>query len=330
MTIRHAGIAIVAMLLAACAPRLQDPGPLFATPMNPSLTNASLLTADGFELPVRHWLPTAATPRAVVVALHGFNDYSNAFAGPGAWLAEQGVAVYAYDQRGFGAAPNPGLWPGETALIADLRAMLAGARARHPDLPLYAMGESMGGAVIMAAWADQPLGVDGLILVGPAVWGRIVMAPHESGSLWIAAHTLPWMRLTGEGRNIVPSDNLEMLLALGRDPLVIKETRIDAMWGLVNLMDQALAASATFDAPALILYGARDEIVPPDATLAMLERLPPANGRRVAIYEDGYHMLLRDLQGQTVWTDIAAWIGDRTAALPSGADRVDPQAALAR
>jgi hypothetical protein len=40
----------------------------------------------------------------------------------------------------------------------------------------------------------------------------------------------------------------------------------------------------------------------------------------VAIYENGYHMLLRDLQAETVWTDIAAWITDRAQPLPSGSD----------
>ena len=43
-------------------------------------------------------------------------------------------------------------------------------------------------------------------------------------------------------------------------------------------------------------------------------------GRRIAFYTDGYHMLLRDLQAETVYRDIAAWINDRRAPLPSGAD----------
>jgi len=51
----------------------------------------------------------------------------------------------------------------------------------------------------------------------------------------------------------------------------------------------------------------------------MLSRLPPET--RSAVYENGYHMLLRDLHGETVWRDIAHWIRDRHAALPSAADR---------
>jgi hypothetical protein len=54
----------------------------------------------------------------------------------------------------------------------------------------------------------------------------------------------------------------------------------------------------------------------------MLQRLPPeaADRRRLALYPDGYHMLTRDLQGETVWRDIDTWLADPKAPLPSGAD----------
>ena len=149
--------------------------------------------------------------------------------------------------------------------------------------------------------------------------------------LWIASHTVPWQTVTGRGLDITPSDNIEMLRALGRDPLVIKETRVDAAWGITNLMDAALAGAADFDAPALILYGANDDIIPARATLEMLAQLPPPQRpRKVAIYDAGFHMLLRDLEAETSWRDILAWIDDPANGLPSGADAVDPARALAR
>src|SRR3546814_15118199 len=80
-----------------------------------------------------------------------FNDYSNAFADSGPALAAQGLEVYASDQRGFGEAPHRGLWPGVEALPGDLTTAAGLLRQRHPDLPLYLLGESMGGAVVLAA-----------------------------------------------------------------------------------------------------------------------------------------------------------------------------------
>ena len=63
--------------------------------------------ADGTSLPRRAWLPEGP-PQAVILAVHGFNDYSNAFTEFGEFAAERGVAVHAYDQRGFGANPAAG------------------------------------------------------------------------------------------------------------------------------------------------------------------------------------------------------------------------------
>ena len=279
------------------------------------------LARDGARLPLKSWLPdgvrpttrATARPTAVIIALHGFNDYSNFFDAPGAWLATRGIASYAYDQRGFGAAPGRGYWPGTTALIDDLGTLNALVRARHPGVPVYVLGESMGGAVALVAASGERSGlnVDGVILSAPAVWGRATMPWYQTGALWISAHTVPGVTLSGRGLKIVASDNIEMLRALGRDPLVIKETRIDAIYGLTELMDAALEASARLVLPALILYGEKDEIIPREPTERMLASLPEAgkDRRKVVYYENGYHMLLRDLQAETVWSDIAAWIG---------------------
>lgn len=334
--IRRFSAALAAfLLLAGCSPKILAPGPNAEAPVAPTLGPNAYAAADGLRLPLKRWLPPNGVPvSAAIVALHGFNDYSNAFAEPAPWLAARGIAFYAYDQRGFGAAPDPGMWAGTPPMVEDLRAMLELARTRHGGVPVYAMGVSMGAAVVLAALgeADESgVGADGVILVGPAVWGRATMPAYQTVTLWLAAHTVPWLRLTPEGIDITPSDNIEMLRALSRDPLVIKETRVDAIWGLVNLMDDALDATAGLDGPALVLYGTHDEVIPNNAARTMLTRLPAAadGRRRVAVYDTGYHMLLRDLQGNVVWRDIAAWIADPVARLPSGADARERVEALA-
>jgi alpha-beta hydrolase superfamily lysophospholipase len=315
--------ALLAAILfaAACAPIVRPLG----KPINqPLLAGDFFHTADGLVLPVKSWRPQKDPPRAVLIALHGFNDYSNFFATPGAFLATRGIASYAYDQRGFGAAPEHGLWPGFDALIADLKTFASLVQDRHPGTPIYLLGESMGGAVIMVAIADGDAPeADGIILAAPAVWGRVAMPWYQRLALWIGVRLMPGAEVTGQGLKITPSDNIEMLKALGRDPLVIKATRVDAIYGLTNLMDRALELSAQLKGPALILYGQKDEIIPRKPTQIMLDRLPAAvfGGPRLAIYEDGFHMLLRDLQAETLWLDIAHWIADPASPLPSGAEK---------
>lgn len=267
------------------------------------------------DLPRREWL-SAEPPRAVILAVHGFNDYSNAFSEFGAYAAERGVAVHAYDQPGFGANPDAGRWPGVPTLIATLVRERARLAELYPETPVYLLGESMGAAVLIAALAaEAPLETAGMIMTAPAVWGGDQLNPLYRATLWLAAHIVPGLKLTGEGLGVLASDNLEVLRELGADPLFIKATRVDAIAGLVGLMDLALAETPALPGPLLVLGGARDEVVPPHAHSAMLGRLGTEPCTAV-VYPEGWHLLLRDLQRQVVWDDILAWIDGEP--LPSG------------
>jgi alpha-beta hydrolase superfamily lysophospholipase len=292
---RFLALAAAGLGLLACAPAGPPPH-----------------VANGYEVPRRTWLPEDAPPRAVILAVHGFNDYSNAFDAFGSYAAEQGVAVHAYDQRGFGANRDAGRWPGVQALVDDLVREREQLAAQYPDTPVYLLGESMGAAVIIAAAAQHaPLGDDGIILSAPAVWGGDQLNDFYRATLWVMVRIAPGLELTGRGLKVQASDNIEMLRALGTDPLFIKATRVDAIAGLVELMDIAAASVDRLNGPLLVLGGARDEIVPPGAHLAMLERLRAEQCTEI-VYPDGWHMLLRDLQREVVWNDILAWIDRRT------------------
>jgi alpha-beta hydrolase superfamily lysophospholipase len=312
-------LLVVLLLVTACAPIVKPAGPPHDTAR---LGDEAATMADGTRLPLRSWLPSGKAV-AAVVAVHGFNDYSQAFEEPGKALAAQGIAVYAYDQRGFGAAPEHGFWPGEDTMVGDLDEVTRLVAERHPGRPIYLLGESMGGALVMVAMTrpDAPK-VAGVILSAPAVWARSSMNIFERGALWFFSHTTPWLTLTGRGLNIQASDNIEMLRRLGRDPLVIKETRVDAIHGLCDLMDDAQDAAARLETPALVLYGERDEVVPAEPTYRMMAKLPGAPGAQVkAVYAQGWHMLMRDLQAAVVIGDIAAWIRHPGEPLPSAADQ---------
>ena len=95
-----------------------------------------------------------------------------------------------------------------------------------------------------------------------------------SGALWLAVTLVPGLELTRGPVQITASDNREALIRLSTDPLTIRRTRVDALGGLVNLMDAALAAAPRMRVPALFLYGGKDELVPKAATAATWRALP--------------------------------------------------------
>ena len=307
---------LLIVALSGCAGRMIAPGAL--TEKTPPPAGAFVMR-DGAHLPYREWLPPTGEPWAVVLALHGMNDSRDAWEIPAPEMAMSGIAVFAPDQRGFGATPTRGLWPSEQLLVSDADAMARKLRARYPRAKLILMGESMGAAVLMCLATDRhPPPADGYVLVAPAVWGRAEMNLFLRSTLWLADSLVPGMELSGAPLKVTASSNREALIRLSRDPLTLRSTRVDAVKGLVDLMDAALASAPHFNAPALFLYGGKDELVPDQATAATWQALRP--GERRAFYPDGYHLLLRDLDREKPIGDVIAWIRDPKAPLPSGSE----------
>ncbi len=304
-------------LLSGCVGAATPPGPTIRTP---GMDAAGFVMRDGAILPYRAWHPQG-TPEAIVLALHGFNDSRDAWEYPAPDFTAAGIAIFAPDQRGFGATATRGRWPGSNTLVSDAADMAETLHRRYPRARLFLMGESMGAAVLMVLAARHPnLPVAGWVLVAPAVWGRAEMNVFLRVALWLGANLAPGVTLTG---NEVPlkiraSDNREALIRLSRDPLTIHRTRLDTLRGLVDLMDEALAAAPAMAAPALFLYGGQDDLVPPEATAATWHALPP--GERTLFFPAGHHLLLRDLGRASAIADVIAFMRDPAGPLPGGAE----------
>jgi acylglycerol lipase len=312
---------LAGLLLTACAPTLQYPAmpePGFA---GPRLENHDFIATDGTRLALTRWDATNGAPSAIIVGVHGMNDYANAFHLAAPWWAARGVTTYAYDQRGFGRSPHRGIWAPDALRIDDLRTLVALVRRAHPGVPVAVVGESLGGAIAIEAFAsDRPPDADRLILAAPAVWGWTSQPLLNRTLLWLAEGVAPghvfvppsWLT-----SKIAASDNRAELIAMSRDPLMIWGARTDALYGLVTTMQHAQTEIGEIRVPTLYQYGAHDEIVPPSATASAVRKLPAAD--RTAYYAHGWHLLLRDRHAALVWADILSFIRDPDAALPSRA-----------
>ena len=314
---------LLLVLLAVGCSRAAVDGPQDPSDEAPSLRDDDILAADGYRLPYRRWGPEREdAPEAVVLALHGLNDYSRGMRFAAERFAEGGLTTYAYDHRGFGDTADAGTWPGGQALIDDAATVVELLAERYPDTPIYLMGHSMGGAIAMILVTEQsPEAIAGTALLAPAVWGREAMPWYQRTGLWLSSRLTPGLRLSGEDLGVDPTDNPEVLKEWREDPLIQREVSARALAGVTDLMDRALEASTRLESRALILYGEQDEVIPAGPTCLMLHRLPqrPPGQWRLALYPDGHHLLTRDLQRDRVHADLLAWFLDpQGARLPSG------------
>ena len=312
--------ALVLLGLTACMP---SPAQIDSLPVRDHPHNVSAPAplpirfelSDGASLAGRVWHHDQ--PRHIVLGVHGFNDHSKAFEPLAQHLRrELGATVYAYDHRGFGANPSPGIWSGSDPLLSDLRQIATQLRQRHAGLPFTVVGESMGGAVVWVAASEPPgLQADQLVLKAPAVWGANSMPWYQRLSLKFMNAVAPDMSLTGRGvqsLGITPTNDPDVSRELSRDPLFIKATSISSLAGVTDLMGRAQALTLTPPQRSLVLYGLRDRIIPPPPVCDWLTHLNAAGasstGLDFVIYPDGWHLLTRQLQTREVLRDMQHWI----------------------
>lgn len=291
----------IAALLSSCASFPATP----SKTTEPQLGGLVITSFDGSLLHFMAW--KAEEPKAIILALHGMNDYSRSFVLPGHyWAKEKQITTYAIDQRGFGASGELGQWPGADTLKLDLRAALTAVQERHRDIPVYLLGHSMGAAVVIAAYADALLDAEGIILAAPAVWGGDALPLTHRATINIAANLFPASTLTGERAQRQATDNIEVLRRMSADPKVIKDTRLDTVLGVVRLMGEGFEKSPDVCARSLVLIGLKDEIVP----LPVMETAAASlcGDKKIIRYTDGWHLLFRDQQRERVFVDVAEWI----------------------
>lgn len=280
-----------------------------------NLTDQAYVSADGMSLPLSQWEPSGPV-RAIIVAAHGMNDYRMAWARPAARWAKQGIATYAYDQRGFGAAGRPGHWYGAQAMAADLAHIARFAMQRHPGAPLYVMGESMGGAIaILAATRTDMPPLAGIILSAPAIWAPSFSGMIERQLVVTGGILFPEATIPPRGKEPASTDDPAILEQMRSDPLILHDTNFRTLAGVVELMTEAARKAPQVRQSSLILFGDDDLQVDRDGVSALASALPDAT---VALYPGGRHLLFRSLNDAPI-ADVAAWVLHPTAALPSGA-----------
>jgi len=259
--------------------------------------------SDGAHVPYRLWLPKR--PRAALLLLHGACDYSGAFDSVGARLARAGFAVMAYDQRGFGATQSRGTWAGDERLVRDVGEAAEFFRTRlKPGLPLFVLGESMGGAVAIHAAAAQ-LDIAGLVLMAPGALASPFRRSLYSWLLYAFRMIVGKRELVVERLDSSDLSAADAIRLLG-DPMVMRSINAELLDGVIALACSAVDAASRVTVPTLTMVGAKDDLLRRDCILQLHQNL--AGPKSWADIEDGPHLLLHWTRGKEVLRTVRRWI----------------------
>jgi len=254
------------------------------------------------------WLPDRNL-RSVVVISHGLGEHGGRYAGLAERLVDRGHAVYAIDHRGHGRST------GERAnidrfsyLVSDLSAFVGRAQREHPDLPVFLLGHSMGGAVAFASALRIHATLKGLVLSAPALAAGQAVSPFKASLLNVLSRFRP-----GAAALTLPAT------AVSRDPAVVRAYEADPLvhHGPIpaRTIAELLEAMATFPAaapalkvPVLVQHGMADTLVPLAATRPVYETMGNPRLRALRYYERLYHEVYNEPERDTVIGDLERWL----------------------
>jgi alpha-beta hydrolase superfamily lysophospholipase len=265
--------------------------------------------SGGLSLFRRTWRPAGPT-RAVLINVHGLGDHSGLYPTLVEHFTTRGIAVYAPDLRGNGRSPGQrGHVERWDEYRKDLERFIAVVRQEEPDRPLFLLGNSLGGLIVLDYVLQSPEGIRGVIAASPPLGRLGVPAPllalgRVLSRVWPRFSVRTGMDLSGLARDPAV---VETVLA---DPLFHRVGTARLSTEVIAAISRVQAAAPRFPLPLLVLHGSADRMVPPDGSRAFVARVGHPD-RELREYAGAFHVLFADLDRERVLTDVERWIAAR-------------------
>lgn len=267
--------------------------------------------ADGNCLQGYTWTPASATPRAVLVVVHGLGDHARRYGALAQSLNAQDVAVLAQDHRGHaGSGGARQRIDSVEQAAADVQLALGEAARRWPGVTQVLHGHSFGGLVVthIAATTAQPLG--GVIVSSAALQRPAGVSDGQLAVVRALSALAPSLGLDPlDPANVVREPAAQA--ALAADPLISREKlparTIAALLTGVDALQPKLEAVRQ---PLLVLHGGADTVTPPAGSRALYERAASAE-KTLRLYDSARHDLLHEPEAGVVTQEITDFVTRR-------------------
>jgi alpha-beta hydrolase superfamily lysophospholipase len=191
--------------------------------------------------------------------------------------------------------------------LLDLDVFMARVREKSGDLPLFLMGNSMGG-LIAATWAaSRKLSIDGLILTGPLLAiadGLYPWARHMTGLMSVIGPALHVPRIPFQWL----SRDSEAVAKFRNDPLVHPYFTVRVAAEARRAMKALAGHAAELTVPLMILHGSDDRICGP-AGSRELYRNAGSTDKSLHLYDGLFHEVFDEPERDRVLADLLDWLG---------------------
>ncbi|MGO4546823.1 lysophospholipase [Paenibacillus sp. 2TAB23] len=267
-----------------------------------------IIGAKGASLFVREWTPVTGKPKAVVCLIHGMGEHGDRYGHVAARFTEAGIAVIAHDQHGHGRSSGKrGHLHSLGAAASDAGLVIESAAERHPGVPIFLYGHSMGGNVAINCALRLRPGIQGLILTSP--WLQLAFKPNAAVE-WVGRRLAAVMPALQQSTGLNPADlfrpGYEHAAAVVGDPLCHTRITLRTFKEISDGGEWALANASSLHVPMLLLHGTSDRVT----SIGASEQLAGVLGDVCSFrrWDGGYHELHNDLEGERTIGELIYWI----------------------
>jgi len=279
-------------------------------------TEGHVAGSAGGSLFTRAWLPE--NPERVVQVVHGFGEHSGRYERLAAWLSARGCAVHAYDHQGHGRSSGTrGHVRRFADLLDDLEARLGAVRERHPDLPVFLLGQSMGGLLVASFAVERQPDMAGAILTSAALALPDDLSRLRRLGAKLLRHVAPRFSMaSGLDPNGLSRDP-EVVRNYVDDPLVFGNLTPSLAAELFSAIERTAGAGSRVSVPILVIHGGADPICRVEGSEVFARSLL-APGSRLQLYPELLHETLHEPEREVVFQEILDWILEREASAAPG------------
>ena len=250
---------------------------------------------DGTRLVVEQWAPQGEVRFAVCI-VHGNAEHIGRYGDVAADLGAAGGFVFGMDRRGEGeSGGHPGHADTFDTFTADLHALLAEYAKKLPDVPLFLLGHSAGGLVVLLYLLDRArdLPLRGAIVSNPLLALAMKVNPVTVFFGRLASNVLPKLGIASNIPATSISRDPKQVAAYEADTRRVPKVTTRWFVAMTEAADRVQAEIARITTPLLWCIGTGDLICDHTASERTFARLrdPEANDQALRVFDGYYHEL---------------------------------------
>lgn len=262
------------------------------------------------SMPLIAWQDDSVPLKAAILCIHGMGLENRAFTPFSAQMTGKGYLVCALDVRGFGSwLASPGeeeMMFGDT--IGDIGFVVKLLKMRHPGLPIFILGESMGGAIALRSVAELGDIVNGVIASVPSAerFQERKMA-FEVAINFLKSPNRPYEILDQIASQATTRPELASLWT--DDPKAkLKASPKEMIKFAIFMRQTEHACKKIKDTPVFLVQGLKDALVKPTGTARMLLNIPCSDKDMFIIGEAEHLIIESDKQNPLFIGTLLSWL----------------------